>query len=186
MDKGAAGIMTERLVLRPFSEEDSGELLRLFRDESVRKYLLDDALVTADWMMAEITASQGRFRRSGAGLWSARAKGRPQILGFGGFREFFDPPELQLLYGLLPAFWGRGLATEIAGAVCDHAFCNLGFSQVAAAIDVPNVASRRVLERLGMKLLRTEAIGGAPTAFYCIERGDWAYDSRAPAHSEDT
>ena len=38
------------------------------------------------------------------------------LVGFVGFRPFFDPPELQLLYGLLPAYWGRGLATEPAGA----------------------------------------------------------------------
>ncbi len=173
MKRRGEKIVTERLVLLPFAEAEADELLRLFRDASVRRYLLDDTMVTAEWMKGEIAASRGRFARSGMGLWSVRTKGQNQIIGFGGFRDFFDPPQLQLLYGLLPAYWGRGLATATAAAICDYAFGDLGLGSVTAAIDVPNTASKRVLERLGMRLEQVTIEDGAETAFYALRREDW-------------
>lgn len=171
--RGGNEIPTARAVLRPFSVTDGDELLRLFRDASIRRYLLDDMVVSADWVSDEIVASQGRFASSGTGLWSVRTKGESQIIGFGGFREFFDPPQLQLLFGLLPAYWGRGLATEIAASICDYAFRDLNLPSVSAAIDVPNTASGKVLERLGMEFEQIMTEGEAETAFYVLRRAVW-------------
>ena len=98
---------------------------------------------------------------------------RPDVVGFVGFREFFDPPELQLLYGLLPACWGGGLATEVTTRVCDFAFRQLGFDEITAATDLPNRASSRVLQRLGMQLVRTTDDGVAGTALFALERDAW-------------
>jgi RimJ/RimL family protein N-acetyltransferase len=158
---------TARLDLAPIGMSDSAALLHVFRDADVRRYLLDGKSVSADWVTAEIRASERRFGRGGAGLWAVRRLGDPSIIGFVGFREFFDPPELQLLYGLLPDHWGRGLATEAAAAACRFAFETLGWTEVRAAIDVPNTASGAVLERLGFRLERTTDDG---TAFYVLAR----------------
>jgi ribosomal-protein-alanine N-acetyltransferase len=173
MDGGALDIATERTILRPFTASDADDLLTVFRDPEVRRYLLDDVLVSAAWVGDEIVASDGRFARSGTGLWSIRPAGDTRVVGFVGFREFFDPPQLQLLYGLLPGYWGRGLATEAAARVCDRAFRVLGFVEITAAIDVPNRASARVLRRLGMKQVRTSDDGVAGTAWFALGRDDW-------------
>lgn len=166
-------LTSRRTELRPFAAADAGEILRVFRDADVRRYLLDDKLVSAEWVDDEIAASDERFERIGAGLWSIRLAGAPAIIGFTGFREFFDPPQLQLLYALLPAHWGRGLATEAAARVCQHAFEDLAFAEISAAIDVPNNASAEVLERLGMRHRRTTAEGVSGTAFFSLSRADW-------------
>jgi ribosomal-protein-alanine N-acetyltransferase len=168
-------IATTRLRLRPVASSDSGELLSLFRDAGVRRYLLDDALVTPAWVNDEIVASDERFAKGGAGLWSIQLASGGSIIGFVGFREFFDPPQLQLLYGLLPAFWGRGVATEAALTICEYAFRELGFLEIAAATDVPNEASIAVLRRLGMRAVRTaNDCGPAGTAFFAVNRHDWS------------
>jgi ribosomal-protein-alanine N-acetyltransferase len=141
----------------------------------VRRYLLDDALVTPAWVNDEIVASDERFAKGGAGLWSIQLASGGSIIGFVGFREFFDPPQLQLLYGLLPAFWGRGVATEAALTICEYAFRELGFLEIAAATDVPNEASIAVLRRLGMRAVRTaNDCGPAGTAFFAVNRHDWS------------
>ena len=127
-------------------------------------------MVPSDWVKAEIAASRARFERDGTGLWALRLTGQPPIIGFAGFREFFEPPQLQLLYALLPQYWGRGLATEAAAAVCDHAFSTLGFERVEAATDTENQASARVLLRLGMRPVRTTPEGTGGTTFYVMER----------------
>lgn len=145
----------------------------MFRDPGVRRYLLDDGLVSAEWVRDEIVASERRFAQAGTGLWSIRTEDDPRIVGFVGFREFFDPPQLQLLYGLLPGCWGRGLATEAAARICELAFEELGFHEVLAATDLPNDASVRVLQRLGMKQVRTSDEGVAGTAYFRVDRDDW-------------
>ena len=175
MGSHEVSLKSDRLTLDPFVEADRHELLELFRDPAVRRYLLDDLRVSTDWISGEIASSHARFADSGAGLWSARLVHHPEIIGFAGFREFFDPPQLQLLYGLLPRYWGRGLATEAARAVCDHAFRDLAFAQVVAAIDIPNEASRRVLERLSMQLNRTALDGEGGSAFYVLDRAAWIH-----------
>ncbi len=166
-------LTTQRTTLRTFRADDVPELLDIFRDSAVRRFLLDDQPVSKDWVRAEISASERRFQNLSAGLWAVRLAGDPTVVGFAGFRPFFEPPELQLLYGLLPGYWGNGLATEAAARVCEYVFEDLDFREVTAAIDIPNDASARVLNRLGMKRVRVTSEGTAGTAFYRLARGAW-------------
>lgn len=175
-----AGQTSSRVALEPFAPSDAAQLVAVFRHPAIRRYLLDDAIVSEEWVADEIAASQRRFARGGAGLWALRLTGRRRIVGFVGFREFFEPPQLQLLYGLLPEYWGQGLATEAARQVCQHAFDALGFTEVRAATDRPNAASIQVLQRLGMREVRTTTDGAHGTVFFEITRAAWrAHTARA-------
>ncbi len=166
-------LTTARTVLRPFEREEASELLSLFQDPDVRRYLLDDLIVPLEWVEEEIEASERRFEQQSAGLWSIRLPGDDAIVGFVGFREFFEPPQLQLLYGLLPRVWGRGLATEASERICRLGFDELGFTEILAAIDTPHDASRAVLERLGFREThRTEGDAPAGTTFFRLDRAD--------------
>jgi putative acetyltransferase len=142
---------TARLKLLPFCESDVPELLAMFRDAHVRRYLLDDNRVDEAWVRSEVRASAALFARGGLGLFVARLRKSDALVGFTGLRQYSDPPETQLIYGILPAFVGQGLATEMARAVVDAAILRLGMAELRAAIDAPNVASGRVLERLGFR-----------------------------------
>lgn len=166
-------MLSARLELRPIDPEDAGELLAVFQDPAVRRYLLDDLLVSIDWVHDEIATSNERFTSIGAGLWALRLREAPEIIGFVGFRPFFEPPRLQLLYGLLPAYWGRGLATEAAARACDHAVFHLGFEHVEAATDEPNRRSIRVLEQLGMSRDDAAGLEHPGTVFFRIDRATW-------------
>ena len=174
-------VTTARLELRPFADADAAELLHVFQNPAVRRYLLDDLIVTQDWVGEEIRSSKARFEGGTLGLWAVRASDGSEIIGFAGFRPFFDPPELQLIYGLLPDLWGQGLATECAGAACDYAFNVMGFEAVRAATDLPNTASVAVLHRLGMSLDRTTDEGEAGTGFYSLDQVTWLSSHRARA-----
>jgi len=65
-----------------------------------------------------------------------------------------------LFYLLKEAYWGRGLGTEAAKAVLRHAFCTLGLAQVDGGASAENVASKRVMEKAGMRYLGREGDGG--------------------------
>ena len=161
-------IETERLLLVPFEPRDLDALFALFTDPAVRRFLLDGGIVEREWVVEEIAASTTRFATDGCGLWTIRRRASPGIVGMTGFRPFFEPPELQLIYGLLPEHWGCGLATEASGAVVRHALDVLGLDEIIAAADTPNHASFRVMERLGMRAGRTTARGEHGTRYYRI------------------
>ena len=170
MHREKAVLRTSRLDLAPVAASDAAALLHVFHDADVRRYLLDGRVVPARWVAAEIQASQRRFGSGSVGLWSVRRRDHRLLIGFVGFREFFEPPELQLLYGLLPAAWGQGLATEAAAAACRFAFDALGWAEIRAATDTPNTASTAVLGRLGFALDRTTDDGEHGTSFYVLVR----------------
>ena len=163
-------LRTERLELRPFAAEDAPALRAVFVDLEVRRFLLDGQEVDEAWVDAEIAASDERFAGGGLGLWTVARQGEAAPIGFVGFREFFSPPQLQLIYGLIPAAWGQGLATEAAREAIRYAFEEVGLSEVVAATDPPNEASERVMRRLGMSFLEQAAIRGQDALFYRLRR----------------
>ena len=146
-------LLTERLRLDPFQSRDAAELLELFRDPAVRRFLLDRVMVGPSWIQAEIRASDELFLTSGCGLWAVRGSGSGVIVGFAGLRELRDRSGVELLCGLNPTHWGNGIATEAARAVLDHGFSRMGLTRVVAWSDPRNGAAIRMLYRLGLRRL---------------------------------
>jgi RimJ/RimL family protein N-acetyltransferase len=144
-------ITSARLVLRPVHMAEVAELHALLVHEDVRRYLTDGVAMSRTWVEGIIRDSTVSFAERGLGLWAAREPEAHMIIGITGFRAFYDPPVLELLYALRPSHWHRALATEMARAVIDYAFRHAGLREVHASADAPNQASIRVLERLGMR-----------------------------------
>lgn len=158
-DVKGARLQTQRLELSPFAMADAPELLALFREKHVRRYLLDDRLVDQAWIDREVAASEDRFRAGDFGIFAARLKGQRAIVGFAGFRSFGAPPHAELMYGLDETYVGKGLALEMTRAVVDAAFRD-EVDFVEATVDAPNVSSVRLLERLGLRRVSQGAVGG--------------------------
>jgi RimJ/RimL family protein N-acetyltransferase len=144
-------IASARLVLRPVHMAEAAELHALLVHEEVRRYLTDGVAMSRAWVEGIIRESAVSFAARGLGLWSAREHRVQMIIGLTGFRDFYNPPVLELLYALQPSHWHRGFATEMAQAAIDYAFRHAGLPAVRASTDAPNQASLRVLERLGMR-----------------------------------
>lgn len=169
-------LQTPRLRLRPYTPADLDALHALWTEPAVRKYLFDDELVTRDFVENEIASSTAHFAAHGYGQWIFEAKGEGTLVGFGGYRAFFEPPELQLLVGLVPACWGQGYAAEGLGALIRYGFETLGFDEILACADVPNAASRRLIERLGFRFRDRAIRDGADTMCFTLARGDAGQD----------
>ena len=166
-------IETARLRLRPYRPADLDALHALFTDPGVRRYLLDGEVVSRDWVAGEIRASMELFARRGGGQWALFPRGEHALIGFCGYRHFHRPPELQLLYGLVPARWNRGLASEAARAMIRYGFEEQGLDAVVASTDAPNAASIRVMEKVGMRFERRAVVGGLETVVYTLAREDF-------------
>ncbi|MEM9409199.1 MAG: GNAT family N-acetyltransferase [Acidobacteriota bacterium] len=143
-------LRTARLRFVPLAASDVEELYELFALAEVRRYLLDDTVMPKSWVEAVVADSEAQFKAAGAGLWTLRDEG-DELLGVAGYRDFFEPPQLQVIYALHPRAWGRGLATEALRALLEVGFETCGFEVVRGATDEPNDASIRVMERCGMR-----------------------------------
>lgn len=150
-------IRSPRLTYRRLSAEDAAAFHALCLDDHLRQYLLDGEAMPRSWADECVAASDRLFDQHGVGLWLLHVDdGTP--IGFTGFHRFDAlSEEPQLLYALATPFVGRGFASEAAAAVLDAA---RHFPRVVAAVDAPNVASKRVLDKLGFCIA-----GRVPGAF---------------------
>lgn len=158
-----------RLAYRRMAPGDVEAAHRHWNEPLVRRFLWDDAPVSLATVQAVQEASTADFARAGYGLWMLRddAAGSAGVCGL----RAYDSADVELLYSIDPARWGRGLATEAARAVLLFAFTRLGLARVLGGVDEPNVASRRVLEKVGM----TDTAPGtadrtAPVRYLALDR----------------
>jgi ribosomal-protein-alanine N-acetyltransferase len=142
---------TARLRLDPTRECDLDSLHAIWTEPGVRRYLWDDVIIPREKVEETLRASLASFARDGFGLWALRLTGDQDLIGFAGLRRIAELPlEVELLYGLHPRFWKRGLATEASDAVLERGFARHGLERIWARADAPNAASFRVMKRLGM------------------------------------
>ena len=169
----AMEIETARLRLRPWTAENVKDLHNLWTEPEVRKYLWDDVVITRERAASEVQRSLECFESSGFGQWTVFCKAERPMIGFCGFRLFGEPREVELLYGIAPAYWGRGFATEGARAMLRFGFEELGFDRVLAGADPPNIGSFRVMEKIGMTLAKRPSIDGSEAVYYGISRREF-------------
>ena len=162
------GIQTQRLELVPFREEDVDALHHHWTDPDVRRWLWDDVVIPRERAAETVRWAIESAEEKGVGMWSLFLReGDGGLIGFCGFRALPDLDDIELLYSLYPAYWGRGLATEASRAALDFAFRELRVSRVYAGADPPNAESFKVMERLGMRLV-PDGIPGVPGARYYV------------------
>jgi ribosomal-protein-alanine N-acetyltransferase len=146
---GLPEIRTERLFLRSFSEQDVDALHRLWTDPGVRRCLWDDIVISRE-QAAEVVRSAVLACQE-VGYWTLRPAEDGEVIGFCGFRSIENGPDIELMYGLLPQYWGRGLATEASRAALDFLWNNTRHDRGYARTDCANLKSVDVMRRLGMR-----------------------------------
>ena len=146
-------IETERLILREFTAEDWPAMLAYWQAPRYQAFypeLADPEPVVRDLVDRFVAAQTAEPRRTWQLAIVDPANG--QLLGNCGIRVN-DPErrEANIGYELDPNVWGRGYATEAAGAILTFGFETLGMHRVWAECVAENTGSVRVLEKLGMR-----------------------------------
>jgi ribosomal-protein-alanine N-acetyltransferase len=164
---------TSRLILRPFLDEDIGRLAELMANRDFMRFSLGP--YTREQTQ---TVLQKFLSWNQAGLPSQFAvifRSNNALIGYCGFLHWHldGADEIEIGYRLDPDYWNRGLASEAAQAVRDHAFRDLNLSKVISLIHPDNIASRRVAEKNGMKIERETVFRGFPTQVFAITREQW-------------
>ncbi|MFG1290845.1 GNAT family N-acetyltransferase [Xanthobacter versatilis] len=145
-------LRTERLVLRPWREQDRDGLWRMQSNPATMEFLMPVPDRAASDAVAE--RAEAHFTRHGFGLWVVEASGVTDFAGYAGlvhvpYDEHFTPA-VEIGWRFDPAFWGHGYATEAARAALAFGFDTLGLAEIVAITVPANRRSRAVMERLGM------------------------------------
>ncbi|HEU5246287.1 MAG TPA: GNAT family N-acetyltransferase [Candidatus Udaeobacter sp.] len=163
---------TSRLILRPFQEEDIGRLAELMANRDFMRFSLGP--YTREQTQ---TVLQKFLSWNQAGLPSQFAvvlQENDHVLGYCGFMHHPEVPgEVEIGYRLDPAYWNRGLITEAALAVRDHAFGDLKLPRVISLIHPENIPSRRVAEKIGLTPEKEITFRGFPTTVFALSREQW-------------
>jgi RimJ/RimL family protein N-acetyltransferase len=147
---------TERLILRRFTEDDIDNLVDLDSDPAVvwggRSTPREE--VERDHIPAYLDYYQ---RYEGYGFWAVIEKSSGAFLGWFHYRPYEDAPvdQPELGYRLRRSAWGKGYATEGSRALIRKGFTEFGVQRVVAFTYGEHHASRRVMEKAGMRLVRT-------------------------------
>jgi RimJ/RimL family protein N-acetyltransferase len=149
---------TDRMWLRRFTPDDLELLVELDDDREVMRYINGGLPVDRGDVAEALDRWLGCYDRGDAfGFWAAIDRSDGSFLGWFHFRPGVghDATEPELGYRLHRRAWGRGLATEGSRALIDRGFAHFGVQRVLAETMVVHTASRRVMEKSGMRLART-------------------------------
>lgn len=183
---------TQRLVLRRFSMADVDNLVLLDADPDVMRFVTGGIPTSRDEIENEfLPAFLGYYDRyDGYGFWAVIERASGEFLGWFHFRPRPDaaPGEVELGYRLRKSAWGQGYATEGSRALIAKGFTELGVQRVVAGAMAVNVASRRVMEKAGLRLVRTfrqpwpYPIDGHQygNVEYALDKARWQQDQAGP------
>ncbi|NJO76627.1 MAG: GNAT family N-acetyltransferase [Leptolyngbyaceae cyanobacterium RM1_406_9] len=160
---------TQRLQLKPVSEDELDILQHIFTDPYVRRYLCDGNILTLQQVEETLSESQKLFNEKKLGLWLIRTKDNQEVIGVTGLWYFFEEEQPQLVYALLPQATKKGYATEAATRILKYCF-DVGYQYLMASCDRPNLESCKVAERIGMSQVEERIVNGNPLLFFRIER----------------
>jgi RimJ/RimL family protein N-acetyltransferase len=152
--KPAWPIETERLVLRPFREDDFEAMYAMQSDPEVARWLYNESRDAAE--TRELLAQKiGGHEVTAEGQWLSAAialRASGEVVGDLSLQWLSERDRTgELGFMFHPLHQGRGYATEAARALLDVAFAELGLHRVIGRCEARNIASARVLEKLGLR-----------------------------------
>jgi RimJ/RimL family protein N-acetyltransferase len=174
---------TPRLALRQFTEDDVDNLFDLNSDPEVMRYLTGGRPTPREVIRDQIIpfhlAVYGRLDR--LGTWAAESAATGEFLGWFHFRPGPDITNIDLGYRLSRSAWNQGYATEGSLALISTGFTDLGVKRVFGHTMTVNTASRRVMEKCGLTLVRTTPYEGADViegaehgeVEYALTKSEW-------------
>ena len=159
-------LQTPHLILRPFTEADAPLILALNSDPEVVKYLHEPVLQNeeqATKILFDIILPQYKNNLS---RWAIHTKNNMDFIGWCGLKYRPELDEIYLGYRLMQKALGKGFATEAAQHTLSHGFKNLGLKLITGRAHIENIASIKVLEKIGMNFIGEGIVDDCPVRTY--------------------
>lgn len=172
-----ASIETNRLILRAVQEDDLQGIFELDSDPEVHRYLGKKPIKSFRESKSAIRYIRKQYEADGIGRWAVIDKRTNEFMGWAGLKyerevrkemHYYD-----LGYRLKQKFWGKGIATEAALASLNYGFRTMGLEAIYAGAHVENIASNKVLQKVGLKFIEIFEYDNDPHNWYQITKKEW-------------
>lgn len=142
-------LQTPRLYLREITTDDAENAYLLNLDPEVIQYTGDESFESVE-KAREFLAGYDHYEKYGFGRWAVIRKEDDAFLGWCGLKYVAEHDEYDVGYRLFKKYWNQGYATEAAKACLEYGFESLGMKTIVGRVMHANVASIRVLEKIGL------------------------------------
>jgi RimJ/RimL family protein N-acetyltransferase len=155
---------TERLTLRAWRQADLEPFAAYYGDPATAVFVGGTCSRNTAWH--RMAAFAGHWSLRGYGFWALEEKSTGQFVGYSGLSFPEGWPEPEVGWGLLKTAQGKGFATEASLRAREYGYSTIGFKTLISFIDLRNVASRAVAERMGAKYERTAMLFGSEAGIF--------------------
>ncbi len=162
-------IITERLIIQPWSEGKASDFFELSRDEGftlfpITIYRQESVETAREWIRAALELN----RTTTLGKWAVMEKKSSALIGLCGLTpwDFREEKLVDITYRLRQSAWGKGFGLEVARALVDFGFNKQNLDQITATITPDNTASKNVAKKLGMIFDQSFILKEVPTDLY--------------------
>ncbi|WP_430403636.1 GNAT family N-acetyltransferase [Fluviicola sp.] len=156
---------TPRLYLREMTPEDAEAAYLLNLDPEVLLYTGDDPFQSVQEAKTFLE-NYASYRTYGFGRWGMILKETGEYLGWCGLKYTPELDEFDIGYRLMKKFWGKGYATEAAEACMKLGFEQFDMKTIVGRVVPANLASVRVLEKIGLTYLENRFTDGTEEVIY--------------------
>lgn len=163
---------TERLILRQLTDNDVDAVFALRKDAEIMRFIRKPQKSREEaesWM--RLVSS--RWESEKIGFCAVIKKESGEFVGWCGLWRLKESGEIEVGYAVAQNFQRKGYATEAAEACLAYGFNQLNMRKIVAVTRPENEASRRVMEKLGMKYDGLGKFYGAKLTHYSIRKSDW-------------
>ena len=143
-------MIDDGLIMRSLQLLDSDILTEIWSDPKVTQFLPSrGAAIPPDKVKKSLQSFVEHWEERGYGIWAIINKDSDKMIGYCGLRYLDKLEEVELLYGLAKAYWGRQIITKAASASISFGFEVAKLETIIAMVLPENHASKRVIEKLG-------------------------------------
>lgn len=157
---------TPRLILRQITIDDAPLILELNSDPEIVKYVHEPTLKNVEQAQKIIQDIILPQYKNSLGRWAIINKEDNRFMGWCGLKYRPELDEIDLGYRLMQLYWGKGYATESAQYTLDYGFSHLKLSLITGRAHIENLASVKVLEKIGMQFISEGIVDDCPVRTY--------------------
>jgi RimJ/RimL family protein N-acetyltransferase len=166
-------IETERLSMRLFTSEDLPWVIETRTKPNINKYLGGPALQNPEMITKRVNFYFDCYKNYGIGLCAMHWKETGELIGWSGLQPLDNTDEIEVGYGMIEEFWGKGIGFECAKAWLEFGFKEKNLERIVAVADPDNIGSWRIMEKCGMKREKIEKHYNMECVFYGISRDEF-------------
>jgi ribosomal-protein-alanine N-acetyltransferase len=163
---------SKRLLHKKFTTDDLDRLIEMRIDVDVRKYLGGEKMQNPEALKHRLEFYISCYEKN-IGMHAIIWKETDEMIGWSGLQPLEGTDEIEVSYGMIKEFWGRGIGFEAALFWLEYGFKEIELERIVAVADKENVGSWRIMEKLGMKYQKSEIHYGMECVVYEISRDEY-------------